>query len=784
MTGVEGESSAGEPETGAKERADKPSVDLGSITSSWSDARAAFGNDPERARVAIARLAERYWGPVRTYLLHSGRNESEAEALWGQFFLHLGQRHSQRPATQAKESFRVWLFRELEEFLAAAPGAATLPDPPPASTRESSRPSSEPVVPGYQALEPIGVGADGTVYRAYDARSQRQVALKVLHPAKQRDVEVVDRFRKSVAIAGALDHPNIIRIYDPGNAGSDLAYCAMQLVAGGRLSEPAQQARFREPERATRLVIQLARALHHAHQHGVLHRGLSPASVLVDRDDEPHLGGFLGKRFGQAGAVSAEAISYSAPEAACGGGGTLDADVYSLAAVLYELWVGKPPIRASSLDEAARAHERELARPRSVAPGVSLELEAVCMAALSRDPQARHPSAASFADNLERAISLLPPYWPKTPRKRRAWLWVKRRPFLAASAVLGAALLVLADWFTVASVRKQHADMVTATLHSNAALANSQARAVLALFEKFAEHAARTAAEPEVRAIAERGQRVAGPAVLQRVFERTGSFDSVGIFTKDGRIIARYPEPDPGFLGREFKFRAYYKCIQALVGKAASGFRPAEPEVCVSPAYRGESSGQIEFTVAAPLYSESGADVGFVLLNKHAKHTLEEIEIDDVYRSGQTTALFGQRGSDRTVAAPPDGSKLTAVAHPGLFSVEERALAPALSRKLIAHLGEPATPGFQLQALRVRPLEEADYVDPVTLETRLAGFAPVGRTGFVVAVSTPKDRALLANRGRMDALWQYAVMLNLGFLILVGVALRASLRDTVPARRE
>jgi hypothetical protein len=69
----------------------------------------------------------------------------------------------------------------------------------------------------------------------------------------------------------------------------------------------------------------------------------------------------------------------------------------------------------------------------------------------------------------------------------------------------------------------------------------------------------------------------------------------------------------------------------------------------VSSAYRGESSGQIEFTVAAPLYSDSEAYTGFVILNKHAKHTLEEIEIDDVYRSGQTTAVFGQRGPDRAV---------------------------------------------------------------------------------------------------------------------------------------
>lgn len=783
MTGLEGKSQAHEAADGAQERSEQSSVDLGSVTSSWSHARAACGNDPERARIAIARLSERYWGPVRAYLSQSGRTEAEVEALCAQFFQRLGRADSQSSATRGKESFRVWLFRELGAFLAAKPEVLAAVESPTSPLEESSRPGAELQVAGYQVLEPIGLGAEGTVYRAFDTRSQRQVALKVLHSAKQRDAEVVDRFRRSVAIAGALDHPNIIRIYDPGGASTELAYCAMQLVAGGTLAESLRQARFRDPARAARLVVKLARALHHAHQHGVLHRDLSPASVLVDRDDEPHMGGFLATRFGQAGTVTAAAIPYAAPEVAHGGGGTLEADVYSLGAVLYELWTGSPPIRASSFEEAAREHERELVRPRGVVPAVSLELEAVCLAALSRDPRARHPSAASFADNLERAMSLLPPYWPKTPRKRRAWLWVNRRPLLAASAVLGAALLLVADWFTVASVRKQHADVVSATLHANAALASAQARAVLALFEKFAAHAVRTAVEPGVRSIAERGETVVSPPVLQRIFEQTRSFDSIGIFTNDGRIIARYPEPDPGFLGREFRFRAYYQCIQALVRKASSGVRSAEPEVCVSPAYRGESSGQIEFTVGAPLFSDAGAHTGFVLMSKHAKHTLEEIEIDDVYRSGQTTALFGQRGRDRTTATPPDGSKLTAVAHPGLFSVEERALAPDLSRKLIAHMGEAPTPGFQLHPLRVRPWEEADYVDPVTHEERLAGFAPVGKTGFVVAVSTPRGKVLGASQGQLDALWQYAVMLNLGFLILVGVGLRASLRDAVPTHR-
>jgi serine/threonine-protein kinase len=643
-----------------------------------------------------------------------------------------------------------------------------------------------PVIPGYHLLEVIGIGGEGEVYRAHDIRSQREVAVKVLRDAHRSQPEIVERFRKSVALASGLEHPNIVRIYDRGGTGGEPPYCAMQLVTGGTLAERQRQARFREPARAALLVIKIARAVHHAHQHGILHRDLSPSNVLLDIDDEPFVSDFMARRIGQQGpGTVAGTVRYAAPEVAAGRGGTVEADVYSLGAILYELWTGSPPIRAGSFEEAEGQHEHGPKAPRSVVPEISRELESVCLAALSRDVGARHASAASLADNLERALAKFPPSWPKPPRSRRVWLWACRHPLLAVTAVLGALLLVAADWFTVASVRAQQSEIEAATLHANAALASAQARAVLALFEKFANHAARAASEPEVRAIAERGAIQVGAPILRKIFERARTFDSVAVFTTDARVIARYPDPYPGFSGREFRFRDYYDCVQALVKNAASGMRPTEPEVCVSPAYRGESSGQIEFTVAAPLYGETGAYVGFIILSKHAKHTLDEIEIDDVYRSGQTTAVFGQRGRDRPSAAAPRTSPkaLTAVAHPGLFSVEERALAPVLSRKLAEHFGEDGAPGLQLRARRVRPWEDADYVDPVSGEQRLAGFAPVGATGFVVAVSTPKDKALGASERHVDALWRYAAMLNLGFLILVGVALRASLRDVPSSSR-
>ncbi len=196
---------------------------------------------------------------------------------------------------------------------------------------------------------------------------------------------------------------------------------------------------------------------------------------------------------------------HAAPEARAGGGGTLEADVTVLAPCSTSSGQ-RPPIRASSFEEAVREHERALARPRSVIPGLSLELEAVCLAALSRDPRARHPVRRLFPlgqSAASRCRCCLP-----TGRRQRASgglvvgqsAPVPRR----GSAVLGAALL-MADWFTVQRPEATRGRGLRDAARKREGLPGAQARAVLALFEKFAAHAVRTAVEPG-SSIAERGE--------------------------------------------------------------------------------------------------------------------------------------------------------------------------------------------------------------------------------------------------------------------------------------
>jgi eukaryotic-like serine/threonine-protein kinase len=753
-------------------------------TTSWSVVRAAAGTDSEQARAALRTLADRYRRPVRAYLLHDGCTPEEADVLSSRFFQWLGRPSSVWPAAEKNDSFRAWLLQALVDFLSTdTDPTATVGSVAPRSAPKSSS-DAPPSIPGYELHEVLGGGGEGVVYRAYDSRAQRYVALKVLRAEHVGDPEVTERFRRSVALASTLDHPNLVRIYDRGGLADVRPYYAMQIVVGGTLAERQRKERFRDPVLAARLVVKIARAVHHAHQHGILHRDISPGNVLLDLDDEPYVCDFMAKRIERSGPASAVGkFAYAAPELASGEGGTVEADVYGLGAILYELWTGKVPVDAKNFEDVRRLHEAsEPTTPRSLVPALSRELSVVCHAALSRDPEKRHASAAALAENLERALAKQPPLWPTTPRHRRVVLWAQRHPLLAVGALLGALLLLLADWLTFTSVRAQRAELEMATLRANATLASAQARVVLSMFERFASEATHLASEPEVGVVAESGEvRSALPALLRSI-ERAKAFDSGAIFSRDGRILARYPEPAPGALGREYRFREYFQCIDALARLGAVG---GGSRVCVSPTYRGEISGRIEFTVAAPVLSATGGVVGFVILNQHAKNTLEEIEIDDVHGSGQTTALFGVRGRDRLMSPDHETRKgrLTVIAHPRISNSQERSLGAELSRTLVERFGGAAPPGMQLEAVRVRPWEEAHYVDPVTNDQRLAGFAPVGATGFVVGVSTPREKALGASERHVDSLMRYASMLNLGFALLAGVALWASLRDAAQGSR-
>ncbi len=327
-----------------------------------------------------------------------------------------------------------------------------------------------PVLEGYEILCELGRGGMGTVYKAHEERANRLVALKViradrlaaLDPAGRR--QWLDRFRAEVEAAAHLEHPNIVPLYEVGDDDT-CPYFTMRLVEGSSLARRLAGS-WRSPAElrgTVRLLVDVARAVHFAHRHGILHRDLKPGNVLVDAQDRPHLTDFgLAKRIDNqpsaAGPGASEAtevgtsgiagtLYYMAPEQAAGTMPlTTAADVYSLGAILYEVLTGRPPF-AFDLAADTRATLSEVIRsdplpPRRRRRDVPRDLEAIALKCLQKDPRQRYGSAEAVALDLERYLDGRPTHVRPVPVWERAAKWARRRPAQAALvSVIVAALL-------------------------------------------------------------------------------------------------------------------------------------------------------------------------------------------------------------------------------------------------------------------------------------------------------------------------------------------------------
>jgi serine/threonine-protein kinase len=335
--------------------------------------------------------------------------------------------------------FRDDLPRRLR--LSPDPSLSTRPYPSPTAAR--------PTVPGYQVLDELGRGGMGVVYRAYQPALDRTVALKTLLPG-QATPEELARFRREAEVIARLNHPHIVTVYEVG-AQNGLPYFGMKFYPGGSLLDRVQGPTA-DPRAAARLMETLARAVHHAHQRGVLHRDLKPSNILLDEAGEPHVADFgLAKRFDPTAgpAVGTGVVgtpSYIAPEQARGDREVTTAtDVYGLGAVLYELLTGEPPFLAHSpLATLAAVVERSPRPPRELNPRVPADLETICLKCLEKEPARRYGSAADLADDLGRWAAGEPISARRAGRLERGLRWCRRRPREAAIVALAVALFVMA----------------------------------------------------------------------------------------------------------------------------------------------------------------------------------------------------------------------------------------------------------------------------------------------------------------------------------------------------
>jgi tetratricopeptide (TPR) repeat protein len=309
-------------------------------------------------------------------------------------------------------------------------------------------------IPGYRIARALGSGGMGTVYEAFEERMNRRVALKVLQVRVDPASSLAHRFVLEAWIGGRLDHPNLVKVFDQGNADG-LPWYSMEIVDGGSLADVVRSLRkggrddrlgltygTREyVEWAVRQVITAACGLHFAHENGVVHRDVKPANLLMSGV----LGALKVADFGLAieadttrmtadGAVLGT-VGYMAPEQIVGKKESIDrrADVYALGVTLFELLTLELPYHGRTQQIYSNAVLTSAARrARTLNQRVSRDLDVVIQKALEKEPRDRYATAAAFADDLDNVLRFLPIVARPPGLPARIAKWARRRPMHAA----------------------------------------------------------------------------------------------------------------------------------------------------------------------------------------------------------------------------------------------------------------------------------------------------------------------------------------------------------------
>jgi tetratricopeptide (TPR) repeat protein len=353
----------------------------------------------------------------------------------------------------------------LAEGLTVGPAAARAEGTGPEAAPQEPRGGADageprfPSVPGYEILAELGRGGMGVVYQARHTALRRLVALKMILSGDYASREQLDRFQREAEAVARLRHPNVVQVYEVGEVRGS-PFLSLEFVDGGSLARHIAGTP-QPPHQAADLIATLTRAMHAAHQAGVVHRDLKPANVLLGRKPdaaetaEPTLEAFEPKisDFGLAKRLDGESehthtgaimgtASYMAPEQAEGRAREVGpaADVYALAAILYELLTGRPPFKGATVrDTIEQVCTREPVPPTQLQPKVPRDLETICLKGLRKDIRQRYATAQDLADDLQRWLGGRPILARPVAAWERAWKWARRRPALAGLAV---ALLV------------------------------------------------------------------------------------------------------------------------------------------------------------------------------------------------------------------------------------------------------------------------------------------------------------------------------------------------------
>jgi serine/threonine protein kinase len=281
----------------------------------------------------------------------------------------------------------------------------------------------------YELSAVLGEGTFGRVYRGWDRRLERFVAVKVVKPWWAEDPDWARSFEREAQLLARISHPGIVQIFDVGQADEGLYYVS-ELVDGESLADRLTRGPL-DPWTATAIAEQLARALAQAHAQRIVHRDVKPANILLAADGHVKVGDFGVARLAEGTTDGANATivgtpRYMAPEQARGWRITPATDVYSVGIVLYEMLTGRPPFTERAAVELALRHLND--PPPPLPASVPVPVAALVKRALAKDPGDRYADGAQIADALAGALRSAPAGARRTPAPTRDRVRPRRRP--------------------------------------------------------------------------------------------------------------------------------------------------------------------------------------------------------------------------------------------------------------------------------------------------------------------------------------------------------------------
>ena len=247
------------------------------------------------------------------------------------------------------------------------------------------------------------------VFRARQKSLNRIVALKVIRLGQWASKVHLKRFRLEAEAAARLEHPGIVPIHEVGERDGS-CYFSMKFIEGGQLDEVVRRTPM-SIRQAADLIAKVARTVHYAHGHGILHCDIKPGNILLDAKGEPHLTDFGLARLIESESSVTQTLdvlgtpSYMAPEQAVENNAAVSSatDVYGLGAVLYQLLTGQPPFAGGATYETIKLLlDTEPRQPRLLNPKIDRDLSTICLKCLEKDPKCRYSSALALAEDLER----------------------------------------------------------------------------------------------------------------------------------------------------------------------------------------------------------------------------------------------------------------------------------------------------------------------------------------------------------------------------------------------